>query len=105
MTGRLRNPQRVKDEKAIKAIKRAGFTVATLAVTLFAVWALAGCSTPKIEYRPIPAMLIPPIPILPKIPATELECLSSPTYFNLATRDRLLRQDNEALRALLRVAP
>jgi hypothetical protein len=89
----------------ISALKRACLTVAMFAVTLFAVWALAGCSTPKIEYRPIPAMLIPPVPILPKILAAELECLSSPTYFDLATRDRLLRQDNEALRALLRVAP
>lgn len=89
----------------MNTLRWAGFTLAVYAMTLFAVWALVGCSTPKIEYRPIPAMLIPSALILPKIQAAELECLSSPTYFDLAIRDRLLRQDNEDLRALLGVKP
>lgn len=76
---------------------------------MLAIWIvltmLVGCAAPEIEYQPIPAMLIPPKPVLPKIPAVELECLSSPTYFDLATRDRLLRQDNEVLRALLGATP
>lgn len=74
-------------------------------VVLLAVLALAGCSTPKIEYRPVPAMLIPPAPALPTIKAAELACLSDDAYLRLASRDRALHQYAAELNALLGVAP
>lgn len=113
MTGCLRNPQRAKDERAIKAIKRAGFTVATLAVTLFAVWALAGCSTPKIEYRPIPDHMIPQQLKLPKVKAEEIPrcdvgqkpCMTDETYVKFVEMVDALKLQNAELRALLGVTP
>jgi len=83
------------------APKRACLTITMFAVTLFVVWALVGCSTPKIEYQPIPAMLIPPAPTLPTIKAAELASLSDDVYLRLATRDRALRQYAAELEALL----
>lgn len=78
-------------------MKRALATLATLL--------LVGCSAPRIEYRPMPAMLVPTAPDLPKIPAAELACLSDETYLKLATRDRLLRLQADELRALLEPKP
>lgn len=72
---------------------------------LLAVWLLVGCASPKIEYRPIPAMLVPTAPDLPKIPAADLASLSDETYLKLATRDRLLRLYADELRALLEPKP
>lgn len=76
---------------------------------MLAIWIvltmLVGCVAPEIEYQPIPAMLIPPEPILPKIKATELACLSDDAYLRLAARDRALRQYAAEMGALLRVAP
>lgn len=63
---------------------------------------LSGCAS-RIEYRPIPAMLIPPAPTLPTIKAAELTCLSDDTYLRLATRDRAVRQYAAELGALLRL--
>ena len=63
---------------------------------------IAGCvSTPSVEYQPVPAWLIPPAPELPSIPSSDLACLSNQTYFDLATRDRALRNYAAELRALL----
>lgn len=68
-----------------------------------AVLLAVGCSAPKIEYRSVPAMLIPPAPVLPMVQAIELACLSDDTYLRLATRDRVLRQYADELGALLRI--
>jgi hypothetical protein len=89
---------------AWRDLKRAGCTFAVFALTLLAVWLLVGCSTPKIEYRPTPAMLIPPAPTLPTIKAEDLACLSDDVYLRLATRDRVLRQYTDELGALLGVS-
>lgn len=63
---------------------------------------VVGCSTaPVVEYQPVPAWLIPPVPALPSIPSSDLTCLSDQTYFDLATRDRALRNYAAELRALL----
>lgn len=40
-------------------------------------------------------------PILPAIKSNDLQCLSDPVYFDLARRDRMLRNDSAELRALL----
>lgn len=64
---------------------------------------LIGCAAPKIEYRPVPAALIPPKPVLPTITADELRPLSDETYLKLAGRDRMLRQYADELRALVEV--
>lgn len=86
-------------------LKRAGFTAAVFVATLLSVWALVGCSSPKIEYRPIPSHLIPAAPALPKITAAELACLSDDVYLRLAARERALRQYAAELGALLGAAP
>lgn len=78
----------------------ARFLLAELAFVLAIT--LSGCAGP-IEYRPIPAMLIPPMPTPPTIKAAELTCLSDDTYLRLATRDRELRQYADELGALLRL--
>lgn len=62
---------------------------------------IAGCSTPSVEYQPVPAWLIPPAPKLPSIRSADLACLSDQTYFDLAARDRALRNYSAELRALL----
>ena len=66
---------------------------------------LIGCAGTRIEYRPIPAALIPPKPQLPTITADELRPLSDETYLKLAGRDRMLRQYADELRALVEVRP
>lgn len=72
------------------------------ALTLLVLLLLAGCSaTPVVEYRPVPAWLIPPAPELPKIPSADLACLSDDTYFALAKRDREQAAYARQLRALL----
>ena len=86
-------------------LRRAAFSIAVFSIVLFVVWMLVGCASPKIEYRPIPAMLVPAYPNLPKIPASELSCLSDDAYLKLATRDRTLRNYADELRALLEPKP
>jgi len=69
---------------------------------LSALLMIAGCSaTPTIEYQPVPEWLIPPAPELPKIPSSDLQCLSDDTYFELAKRDRERDTYARQLRALL----
>lgn len=80
------------------------FSAAMLAIWLV-LTAITGCSTPKIEYQPIPAMLVPPAPELPTVEAAELACLSDGAYLRLAARDRALRQYAAELAALLGVKP
>lgn len=63
--------------------------------------ALGGCAKPPVEYRPVPLHLIPIRPQLPTVRADELRCLSDDAYLRLVERDRMLRQNNEELRALL----
>jgi len=63
--------------------------------------AICGCAKPPVEYRPVPLHLIPIRPQLPTVRADELRCLSDDAYLRLVERDRMLRQNNEELRALL----
>lgn len=79
-------------------LKRAIFIAVPAAAIL-----LLGCASPRIEYRPIQAGLIPMEPALPTIKAAELACLSDDAYERLATRDRARRQYAAELRALLEV--
>lgn len=72
------------------------------ALPLLTLLLLAGCSAaPAVEYQPVPAWLIPPAPELPSIHSGDLACLSDQTYFDLASRDRALRNYAAELRALL----
>lgn len=70
-------------------------------IALVVCLALVGCCPPKYIYSAVPQNLIPREPNLPKIESEALQCLSDQAYIDLATRDRLLRQDNTYLRALL----
>jgi len=63
--------------------------------------AIVGCAKPPVEYRPVPLHLIPERPQLPTTKADELRCLSDDAYLRLVERDRMLRQNNDELRALL----
>lgn len=63
--------------------------------------AIVGCAKPPVEYRPVPLHLIPGWPQLPTVRADELRCLSDDAYLRLVERDRMLRQNNDELRALL----
>ena len=84
--------------------EKLGIDMRTL--TLLALLLLAGCSTPPtVEYRPVPSWLIPSPPELPKIQSVDLKCLSDQTYFDLASRDRALRNYAAELRALLEATP
>jgi hypothetical protein len=62
--------------------------------------ALLGCAH-RIEYRPVPAWLIPPPPALPTVTTAELQCLAPEVYVRLARRDRLRAQEAAELRAIL----
>lgn len=65
------------------------------------VYALTACSSPRIEYRAVPAWLIPERPVLPTIKADELACLAPDVYGRLARRERARKEEADALRALL----
>lgn len=69
--------------------------------SLILVLAVAACAKPPVEYRPVPYHLIPSRPDLPTITSKRLQCLDDATYLDLATRDILLRQYSDELRALL----
>lgn len=86
-------------------IKQALFVAAVILIVAALCGLLFGCAAPRIEYRPIPAALIPPKPQLPTITANELRPLSDETYLKLAGRDRMLRQYAEELRALVEARP
>lgn len=78
--------------------------VLTAWLVIVLVLALVGC-TPTIEYRTIPAWLIPAKPTVTAIPAKQLACLSDETYIQLAGRDRACWQYARELRALLGPEP
>ena len=63
--------------------------------------AIAACAKPPVEYRPVPFHLIPVRPALPTVRADDVRCLSDDAYLRLVERDRMLRQNNDELRALL----
>lgn len=52
-------------------------------------------------YQPMPRVLVPMRPILPKINAEALRCLSDDVYARLELRQRLLMQYADRLRVLL----
>lgn len=78
---------------------------------LFALF-LVGCSPPKIEYRPIPAYLIPQKPDLisigsdevPQCHANQKPCMTDDTYAKFVKNDRALKLQIDELRALLGVS-
>lgn len=84
-------------------LRRALFIAVPAAAILLLLYLLAGCASPRIEYRPIPAGLIPVEPALPTIKAAELACLSDEAYERLALRDRIRKQYAAELRAVLEV--
>jgi hypothetical protein len=86
-------------------VKQALFVAAVILIVAALCGLLFGCAAPKIEYRPVPAALIPPKPQLPTITADELRPLSDETYLKLAGRDRMLRQYADELRALVESRP
>ena len=70
-------------------------------VSLIIFLSVAACANPPVEYRPVPFHLIPVRPVLPTVRADELRCLPDDAYLRLVERDRMLRQNNDELRALL----
>lgn len=68
---------------------------------LMLLMAIGGCAKPPVEYRPVPYHLIPSRPDLPTITSERLRCIDDTTYYDLANRDRMLRQYSDELRALL----
>ena len=68
---------------------------------LMLLMAIGGCANPPVEYRPVPYHLIPSKPDLPAITSERLRCIDDTTYYDLANRDRMLRQYSDELRALL----
>lgn len=93
-------------------LKQAAFCVAVFTLILFAVWILVGCSTPKIEYRPIPRYLVPQQLELPKVKAEEIPrceagqkpCMTDETYVKFVEMVDSLKLQNSELRALLGVS-
>lgn len=86
-------------------IKQALFVGAVILIVAALCGLMLGCASPRIEYRPVPAALIPPKPALPVIMADELSGLSDATYLKLVGRDRMLRQYADELRALVESRP
>lgn len=68
---------------------------------LLALALLGGCAAPALEYRAVPAWLLPPEPDLPNISGVDLLCLSDATYLKLVERDRARADYARQLRALL----
>ena len=75
------------------------FVVAAMLAAMLAL-ALAGCA-PTVEYRAIPAWLVPAKPTAPTVRAADLRCLANETYLALAERDRACWRYASELRALL----
>ena len=72
-------------------------------VVVFGALAIAGCAKPNVEYRPIPAMLVPSPPRYESVKSEELACLQDSTYEKMARNFISCKQNNEELRALLGV--
>lgn len=86
-------------------LKQAYLTIVMFAIIMFVVWLLVGCSSPKIEYQPIPKYLIPPTPKYESVKADEVMCLTNSAYERLARNFLSCKQYGEELRALLGVSP
>ncbi len=72
-----------------------------LAYAIISTMMVSGCA-PRVEYRYIERHIVaPPAPVLPRIKAHELECLSDDVYRRLYERERLRREDSERLRAII----
>lgn len=82
---------------AIKQSKMAG---KVLYIPILALMSACSCP-PTVEYRAVPAYLIPMAPDLPTIAPQELAPLSDATYVKVGTRDRMLRQYADELKAVL----
>ncbi len=62
---------------------------------------ISGCA-PQIVEVPIQVPLeVPAARPYPRISAEELKCLSDETFYKIATRDRMKREDIEVLRAII----
>ena len=70
-----------------------------IGVILFTFMFLYGCATPGACIKPIVTL---DRPVLPTVPAAELQCLTDSAYHRLAERDLLLRQAVEECEAVVR---
>ena len=63
---------------------------------------LAGCtSAPEVRYIQEP-LTLPPRPVLPRLSADDVQCLTADAYRRLVTRDMGRRQYAEELEAVIR---
>jgi uncharacterized lipoprotein YmbA len=69
-------------------------------LALIALLLLSGCAT-DYRYVPVPQYLIPLQAELPRITASELECLEDETYIKLGEREQEIRYELEQYRSLL----
>lgn len=60
---------------------------------------LSSCSSVVYRTDPLP---LPPPPVLPRIKAPELQCLSADAYRRLVERDRKRRQYSEQLAEIIK---
>ena len=82
------------------------FAIATILI-------IAGCRSPQIEYRALPADMIPSRPVVPTVKAEEFQAIPDSTdlrialdvYGRLARRNWLYERHIAELRALLGVTP
>ena len=74
-----------------------------IVVTIFLVTACSTTSNPTIVRIPTQVALpLPTTPILPKVDADELVCISDDAYEKLTTRDALLQSHINELRAIIK---
>ena len=87
--------------------------ILSLAVGAVVILPLAGCCAPRIEYRALPADMIPARPRVPTVKAEEFRSVPGSTdlvigldvYGRLARRNWLYEKHIAELRALLGVTP
>ena len=70
-----------------------------ITVIVLILWALTGCATTPACVKPIVSI---ERPVLPTVPATDLQCLSDGAYVRLAERDILLHQTLERCELIVR---
>jgi len=75
------------------------WTLAIIVALLLVIAALPGCATPGACIKPVVTL---DRPVLPTVPAAELQCLTDSAYHRLAERDLLLRQAVEECEAVVR---
>lgn len=73
-----------------------------LFIILFTISSMYGCTEVQVQYVPMDlSNQISEKPLLPKIKATELQCLTNEVYQKLYDRERLIKEDALSCRAII----